>query len=289
MKRRSTSFLKSLFFHALALALLLAWFRAPLAPQSRPNRSPIEVALSESSAKPAPSRGGGGGGKRRATPRTAPREIRLSDLGIGFDLARKSAPAPGVKTIVPKEELGNVDKYFAGRSNQLYQEIHARVDNELVYPKEFKDAFIDGSVKATLVFSKEGLLIRERSKFESSNPFLDVLVKRTLRRALESPLTAGAREAISGYETSVECFFRFAIMEGDDEEVRKERNFVSAGHISFFRLFQHSKLQWKAGPIEALGPLAGINPDWFVDKYNELIRGHAKIDPLDKWRDDPEW
>jgi hypothetical protein len=61
--------------------------------------------------------------------------------------------------------------------------------------------------------------------------------------------------------------------------------------LSFYRVNLVSPLDWNLGPLSGYGvsPVVGINPLWFVDAIGNLIHPKAKIDPLDKYRDDPDW
>ena len=51
-----------------------------------------------------------------------------------------------------------------------------------------------------------------------------------------------------------------------------------------------SKLEWELGPFSGLGIFAAsFNPLWLLEKGKDLFSHKAKIEPLQRYRDDPEW
>jgi hypothetical protein len=61
--------------------------------------------------------------------------------------------------------------------------------------------------------------------------------------------------------------------------------------FSFYRVHLSSPLDWKFGPFTGYGimPAVGVDPGWIAEKIDKLIHPKAEIDPLDRYRDDPDW
>jgi hypothetical protein len=174
--------------------------------------------------------------------------------------------------------------------NALYRRIFERIDQFLVYPAEFKAAKISGSITAHLVFSRDGIYLRPQSRFDATSNYLKVEVLRALRKAFAEALPAELMKGVESRQLEVSCYFLFAITEGNEASARDEREWMSAGHLSFYRNYHHSVLQWELGPLSGLGPMpVGLDPSWFVRKIQEATTNKAKIDPLERWRNDPEW
>ncbi len=174
------------------------------------------------------------------------------------------------------------------RNHQLYRFLYQQIDDNLVYPAELKDAGISGEVRATVRFSGAGELVQNQLQLESASKYLQVLVRWILKRAFSVPLPSEKRMVLNG-PFEVNCLFRFEITEHDDEMIKKEMKFIVSNRLSFYRNYHHSKLQWKAGPLGGLGPLVGMDVLWFPKKLGELLSKKAKIDSLEKYRDDPTW
>jgi hypothetical protein len=88
-------------------------------------------------------------------------------------------------------------------------------------------------------------------------------------------------------EIVVHCFFQFSFHSLRDEtpDSVQKKNLLLGNKLFFYRSIYKSKLAWDLGPLHGSGPAVGIDPFWF----GRLFSKKAKIDPLEKYRNDPEW
>jgi len=175
-----------------------------------------------------------------------------------------------------------------------YHRIHQTIDHSLHYPPEFKDADIGGTVRASLVFSKEGVFLRKQSKVKSASRYLRVFILRLLRKSFSKPYHK------EGKPIRVDCMFDFVVTRREDPFNASPDNLLSNPARNGFignRLFFYRSAKvigmWKIGPLAGYG-IGGVSLDlfWFVNKAVEGVdhlRGKMKIDPLAKYRRDPEW
>ena len=88
----------------------------------------------------------------------------------------------------------------------------------------------------------------------------------------------------------LKCSFRFLFSQNGDQDLVEEQKFVVGSHLFFYRSFYRSVLEWQLGPLKGLGPFSvGLDPSWLLEKGGGLFSHRAKIDPLEKYRDDPDW
>jgi hypothetical protein len=89
----------------------------------------------------------------------------------------------------------------------------------------------------------------------------------------------------------LDCVFHFAFTENDNERVKSTMRLLNGTEMMFFRNFFKSKLEWEIGPLSGIAPIpfASLNVLWFVDKAKDALSNKAKIDPLQKYRDDPDF
>ena len=222
----------------------------------------------------------------KAGPRTAPsaKEIpKLSDLGISFF---------GKRTVLPESEGGGggegEDEGGGIHDSALYRYVFREINQRLTYPDLFKQSLIDGRVEAKLVFSKDGEFLPDQSKFSAGSGFLRVSVIQNLRATFLSPIPKALRR---DRPFSVSCVFIFEVVEHADGETVRTKQVDDGGLLAFYRYYVHSKAQWDLGPFSGIAPIpfVGFSPLWVVDKVAELFSKKAKIDPFDKYRQDPEW
>ncbi|MBI4926088.1 MAG: hypothetical protein HY843_09205 [Bdellovibrio sp.] len=88
---------------------------------------------------------------------------------------------------------------------------------------------------------------------------------------------------------SINCSFRFDINYHGDADTIASQKWLSGNNLFFYKTFAKAVLSWKLGPLSGLGPGVGLNPLWFIEQAKQLFSKKAKIDPLQKYRDDPEW
>jgi len=199
-------------------------------------------------------------GKRFGSPQQES-DARAGHGGEAFDLARE------------------------GREHSRIEAIYRKIESLLVYPDELKQKGVQGEVVALLQFGDAGEYLEEPTlQSFRGPPYLRVLIARTLRQAFnEAPARHKGR-------LEVNCYFRFLINEGDDEQLRAGGNFALGRELAFFRVYHHSKLEWDFGPFHGLGPWAvGADLLWLPRKIVEATEDKAEIDPLEGYRMDPAW
>lgn len=285
----------------LHLGLLLAWvyLRAPKSAEKDLLRV-VEIASlpqSPSSANTPKKRAG-------AQAPTQPKSRRaggltLSDLGIQW--AGKGVPIPA-EAGNGSDKNGKGFAYGSGGNDVLgqiagsvtYRELYERIDEVLVYPDEFVETGIEGTVSAWLIFSAQGTWLRGRSRFHASSPYLRVYIIQVLRRAFAETLPATYFK--QGLELKLQCSFYFQLkrnryeMEEPPVDAKAIPMYALGNRFSFVRAAGEFG-QWKLGPLSgfAVAPSIGVDPGWFVDRFEDATSNKAKGDPLEKYRHDPEW
>jgi len=169
--------------------------------------------------------------------------------------------------------------------NPLYQSIYTAIERNLTYPSEFTNRGIHGEVSATLVFSPNGEFQASLLRTRSTSKYLESLVRRALRTAFREPLSGKALHDLKT-ALNVDCFFSFRFVEHPSDENRKTNSTQLGSHMSFYREFQQSLLEWNVGPAHGLGPFIGLDVLWIPNKIAELLSKKAKVDPLEQYRED---
>lgn len=267
----------------LLLLLLLFWPNRGLEPAPEPRVAYQEVELRRSTAPRAPrlkktrtARASG-----RATPRKGPArqagDLRFARLPLPpADGGTVNEPgANGVSRFIPANE---------------YRFIYQIIDQNLTYPFELRQRDIQGRVVLRLSFTKEGVLLRDRTEVVSaSSNYLRVHVQRMLRKLFLDPLPKPQR-TFTGPFTLV-CSFHFERTEHNEADLIAARRFIQKNNLYFYRQEHHSKLQWQLGPVSGLGivPALGVDLGGAFDQVGRLFSSRTKKDPLARYRDDPEW
>jgi hypothetical protein len=278
--------LYSVGIHLCLLAFCL--LRLPIPPQRLPFPRSLSVELPERRLmKSRVAATGRGRATRRGLPKPG-----LGRMGVDYRLSYQPVLAtpgeePGKTETQDSRAAGGIDLIAEGRSLPLYREIFERIDGQLTYPVELRRAGIRGSVTARMFFSPTGQILADSTRIDSESRYLAVAVARTLRRAFAEPLR-GYR-TFAGALRSVECSFEFQLTEHDDAGLAKAGNWIVGNHLSFYRHFQSSVLEWQLGPLSGLGPFAGFDVLWLPRKIGEALSNKAPIDPLQSYRDDPAW
>jgi hypothetical protein len=196
----------------------------------------------------------------------------------------------------------------AGLDRRLYD----LIDEALTYPGDLADHGVEGMVSAKLFFHEDGRYDRVRSRIESSSPFLKVFIVRLLRSILSEGIPSLMPER---KEMAVRCSFEFAIdhlpiarrnvygVNGGEQQVAPDESILpapqiadSGRHLRFSRTY-HALSQIR---FETTASEDGVNKTWvrldllpWIEQGIEALTGlfstSPKIDPLDKYRDDPEW
>ncbi len=283
-------------FALLACVAFLSWHAYRQAPESERSEPPrttfvkIEVEAPQTldgSGRSAGASRGSKASRARGAPQgsSAP---RLSDLGVrmGIDVARRRETEADLGT--PK---GTSRFQAESEGAGLYQYLYGRIDDQLTYPEEFKNARIEGRVHARVAFSPDGRYLRELSSFSSESPYLRVHVIRMLRRAFADHRFPEGFAKLLSRNVILDCFFHFQITEHDFESVKSTMKLLNGTEMSFYRNFFSSKLQWELGPLSGMAPIpvVNFNPLWVVKKAADALSNKAKFDPLQKYRDDPEF
>jgi len=283
----------SIFGHLLVfigVLYLRSTHNIPAIPQSTLNVEVIEIPGSGSEV-----------GKKRSQPRnkefnpkSTARRIRLKDLGIQID-----GPGNFSKKFESEDEaIGSRERTGLGqddgvqivkdRNIGLYEFIYQQIDSNLVYPSEFVSAQIEGTVESKLYFDQNGKYQRSKSEFRTPYDYLRVLILRTLRRALAEAVSDQVNKLKKPFY--LHCVFRFYIVQNNDQGLIQAQKMITGNSLTFYRSFYKSKLEWELGPFQGLGPFAvGFSPLWIFEKGKDLISKRIKVDPLEKYRNDPEW
>lgn len=226
--------------------------------------------------------------------------LKLSDLGIGWKKMGTLSVPSDVEAGDGSEGERDVDgDILPGALSDsirtvVYNHLYERINNAIHYPNEFQDAGIEGFVNAQLYFTPLGEFQRERSQIRSGSRYLRVLILRSLRRVLADPVPPNYLRTFPNL--MVKCVFHFEItrlenpMDASHDSVKDSLSRLPlAGRSLYF--YRAAKVigEWKIGPFSGYGiaPSIGIDPQWFSDGVKKLVKG--KVDPLQKYRDDPEW
>jgi len=268
----------------LALGWLIKFPKLPTKSDLIEASIPVELSQVRSEVGNAP-RGRGGVGRGWTGGKTkSPEDLSLSDLmvsdgtfpargphGEGTDLGLGSGTSP-----LLEEARGTVS----------FQLLYDRIDQVLDYPSEFISAGFEGLVKADVIFSPEGTFDRAHSHVEANSPYLRVHIARVLRRALQEGLPESWVRRTRGL--NFKCVFQFELVGGSSVVVGTQDGLVVGKKLGFYRKGKELGA-WSVGPLSGWGPapVVGIDPEWILD---QVRRPHTPdIDPLKKYRDDPDW
>jgi hypothetical protein len=250
--------------------------------------------------------GGARAGKRGRAPK-----LGLKDLGIGWSRGKIPLLAPGsADPDSAKATSGEPDgdpgvaegDGIEGRGGNILgqmkrtaadQVLYERIDEVLDYPDELKEAGAEGTVKAELRFDSEGNFLKKDSRLAAASRFLRVHVMRVLRRAFAERLP----ETYVRGGLRVRCLFEFDLIQRDgvfSDDSHALTGIAVRGNYLGFRRTGKRFGEWKLGPFAGdlrsiAGGALGIDPGWFVDQVTKLTSNKAAADPLQKYRDDPDW
>jgi hypothetical protein len=292
--RRIWSWILSVSLHLLLVAFLLFWNwirRAPVPQEAQT----VEVAILEQaptisrppSKPPVPVSAKLAAGKK-VRKRTKP--LTLSDL---LPPTVPSLQTNSAKSGESSQTSGNfLTEAFAKNQDQapIFRCIFDRLNENFIFPTEFADAGIDGTAKTTLVFSSNGELIKSRSDVNTLSNYVKVDVWRALRQAFVQPLPH--KLLTTPGELVIHAEFILQITsEGRNSPTGPSRQLLAGTHMIFYRSRFSSKMAWSLGPFHGLGivPAVAIDPGWFVDAFTKLFTKKAVVDPLQNYRDDPDW
>jgi hypothetical protein len=239
---------------------------------------------------------GAGGGHLRSLRRQRARarpHLDLSKLGVspfvpGSEFSREGADGDSTG-----EALGAGGGFTSGKEDLLHREIYDRIDHFLTYPHEFKEKGFTGTVKAKLYIDSEGNYLRERSVFTGDNPYLRVHVIRVIRQAL---LEAIDKKLLAGRKSlTVDCTFRFAFRAAHNLLFSASRRYSLNDGLIFYREDLLEK-RYESAPSTAFGRTTQgsfLRADFFSMSFEDFgalfSKKKAKAEPLDVYRDDPDW
>jgi hypothetical protein len=169
--------------------------------------------------------------------------------------------------------------------------VYEAIDNALDYPTEFIDRKFQGTVEATIRFSPQGEFLKNESEFKSNSRFLRLLVIKALRRAFDSPLPLAQR--LQNQRASIKATFNFEISHDEDKSRFTKKVSHSVGRLVFERVhhisgpFQLERALF-AEQTGQTGPMASVDLLWLADNIGDVLSG-KKVDPLQKYRDDPDF
>ncbi len=314
MKVNSASFFflgASIFLHAVLARCFFAGREQRPPPESRWRIAWIALPPPEPQ-KPAPSRS-----RRPRLPTLSARDLSLATVEkeqLGFFRTPR---------LEGSENAGSGHADTAGpaetrlRTTGLFQYLHDRIEDELDYPAELARAGIEGIVSGTLSFSARGNFLAAASPLRSESPYLRVLVARTLRHAFgRGPVVPIAR---AGNSLRFPVSFRFTLtthpeltvlqLPGSPTSPVAERGVamapdpIAAGRPAPAALFCFERIYNRLSSVRLLLsedratggkhyqpgidilPLIEQAGDWLAD----WLRGRARLDALDTYRQDPSW
>ncbi len=234
---------------------------------------------------------------RERAPSRPIKKIELGDLGFQGQLGLHGQTGARERTTQASDPRfglgggGGARMMAESRDTSVFQELYRRIDANVTYPSELRQQGIEGVVTAQLAFSREGKFLKEQSTVENgASNYLRVVVARALRKAMADELPETMKKNLTAPFT-LDCTFRFEFTEGDAAALKAANKLIAGNSLFFYRNFHHSRLQWEVGPLSGLLPVPalGINPAWFAEKVAGLFSNKSKVDPLQPYRDDPEW
>jgi hypothetical protein len=247
---------------------------------------------------------------------------QLKDLGV---FSQSGAPKSHSSLHLGTEGEGaespfGFENQVTGKSSPVLNYIYRHIDQFVAFPKEFKDAEISGEVSGKIHFDDRGKWVPSPADFHG-NPYLRVYILQQVRKGFVDPIPEKvwsadphpltidvhfifevvAPETVVGAQTGPQYApsadptrFNTTDMDGGqsiERQVIARKQGMYGRKFQFYRIFLSSPLDWKFGPFAGYGimPTVGIDPGWFVDTVKNIIHPKVKIDPLDHYRDDPDW
>ena len=224
--------------------------------------------------------------RTQAKAKTVP-HIPLEALGMKL---RSPVPAPFILQGAPKG-IQATSMNFARETQQLklWEYIFQRIDGILVYPSEFVERKMTGTVDATLYFSGTGHFLENQTQYHATSDYFKVLIAKTLRQALQDPIPESKIISHDGF--SAQANFRFEFTESTYPSFEKKQSIVIENQLHFYRQIRSlearepiaislQEMRTKKGP--EITPVLGID-------LSRLLAPKPTTDPLEKYREDPAW
>lgn len=215
--------------------------------------------------------------------KTRKTNLTLNKLGLPFNPLDSGIQENQLSQQLEERESGDdfhTGSAFAVATNKTisqYKFIHQRIDQNLTYPSEFIERGFAVPVVAKVCFDRNGYFSREDSKFESSNPFLKIHVIRVLKKALADPIPASIRCLHRAFCLNSTFHFYFTMLRHEKRELDVQETVIGK-NLYFYRSHNSSILKGEN--------VMNINP---VALFESVFGKKQTFDPLQKYRDDPEW
>jgi hypothetical protein len=279
---------------SLHLALLVGIGRYLfITPRHTPPPQYVEILGSDSAPVVARRKGVAGGKSAAQAPLKKP--LSLSDLGVDWR-RREGVTLPGDVSLKPgtgkNDDYGGQGRYGSNgdllnamKGTVTFEALYERLDQHLIYPKEFVESGIEGSVKTVLVFSQQGDYEKHKSSVTSNSPYLSVLVKKLFREVFEDPLPKNYfHRRTTGL--TVRCDFLFELHGKSQPSISR----LIGNSLSFHRTSSKMYGQWRMGPLAGVGPIpaVGISTQGLEDRISG-VKNMPDVEPLSKWKNDPDW
>ncbi len=224
--------------------------------------------------------------------------IPLSRLGINYNVDSLTQSTTNVQE---KDHTDSINFANETKELKLWEYLFKKIEANLVYPSEFTERNMTGTVDAKLWFTSTGVYIENETEYDASSPYFKVLVARTLRKALQDPIPK--EKLLSHSKFWSHCHFVFEITKPNYNSFEGTTSIFLQNDLHFYRHVQKSFLSSQHGPITGASftevpttkgpeasPVVGIDLAWIAKKVSgTLLGGNVSTDPLEKYREDPAW
>lgn len=264
---------------------------------------------------------------RLPDPKSVQSKVNLKDLAVLPRTSQNSGNPETMSSNADKGGGGSPYAFknqMTEKTSPILTYLYQRISGNIGYPSDLYDSWIQGDVTAKLRFDLSGKWIDDpKTVFAKGleSRYLRIHVIRRLREILEERIPQNlwkdvpqpffvetrflfvivAPEGVEGAQkgpligaTANPTQFNETDMDGG-QYVESMLNKQNQGAFGEYLLFYHShlssKMAWKLGPFAGYGimPAIGLDPGWFAKTIGDWLHHRAKIDPLEKYRDSPEW
>ena len=250
--------------------------------------------------------------------------LSLSDLGISLPTGGSSQAKQKTSSGESNGSRYGFKSQLTGKDSPILGYLYHRINGNIGYPPEIYDAWLEGEITAVLRFDSTGTWIEDPSAVQANglgSRYLKVHLMRRLRALLAEAIpenlwrptpkpfsvetrfvfkilapegiTGAQKGPLSGVTADQTKFSQTDTDAGQSVEARvnQERQGAFGSSLLFYHSHLASKLAWKLGPFAGYGvmPSVGLDPGWFVKTIDDFLHHRAKIDPLERYHDDPEW
>jgi hypothetical protein len=162
----------------------------------------------------------------------------------------------------------------------LYRRIYESVDGSLYYPGVLARHEIEGTINARFVLDATGSCDWHYTQIKGANPYLQLYVLDILKKTCEQNFSIYLKKRVI---TNVDMSFQFALTEHNNEDVRKQEQFIVGNTLLFYRNSQKSALEWELGPFHGIFPIPAVylNVPWIQENWDRL-KNHKE--PLQEFK-----